>query len=240
MTPPPSGTIIASFPKAGSTWVRFIIANLYNVLAPEAEAVDFHNIHEIVPELGRPDGRRLFVGMPAVWKTHDEWRKGFDRVVLVVRNPWDTLSSFHHYMNGEWGKPATLESVITSRRHGAKAVVHHAASYFTRCPDLLVLTYEALHASPRAEVARLAGFLGLEPTVDQLLAAIDASSFDSMRTSEAEKGRKYGGSGFRFMRQGAVGAGFAAISAAPALDRHVRRELAKCPPLHELYGEFHA
>ncbi len=240
MTPPAPHTILASFPKAGSTWVRFIIANLFNTLAPEVEAVDFHNIHEIVPELGRPDGRRLFGGMPAVWKTHDEWRKGFDRVVLVVRNPWDTLSSCHHYINGEWGKPATLESVVTSGRHGAAAVVHHAASYFSRCPDLLLLTYEELHARPRDEVARLAGFLGLEPTADQLRAAIEGSSFDAMRTSEVEKGRRYGGSGFRFMREGAVGAGFTAISAEPALDRHVRRELAKCPRLHGLYGEFPA
>ncbi|MEX0671503.1 MAG: sulfotransferase domain-containing protein [Pirellulales bacterium] len=240
MTPPPAGTIVASFPKAGSTWVRFIIGNLFNALHPEVEAVDFHNVHGIVPEIGRPDDRRLFLGMPAAWKTHDEWRKEFTRAVLVVRNPWDTLFSYYQYVSGEQGKLTTLESVITSGKRGAAAVVHHAASYLSRCPELLVLTYEALHASPREEVARLAGFLGLEPTADQLRAAIDASSFNAMLSSEVEKGRKYGGSGFRFMRQGAVGAGFAAISVDPGLDRHIRRELAKCPPLHELYGEFHA
>ena len=64
MTPPPSGTIVASFPKAGSTWVRFIIGNLFNALHAEVEAVDFHNVHGIVPEIGRSDDRRLFLGMP--------------------------------------------------------------------------------------------------------------------------------------------------------------------------------
>lgn len=231
------GTVLASYPKAGSTWVRFLIANLFNEVSAEVEAVDFHNVHEIVPEIGRGAGRRLFPGQPAVWKTHDEWQKGFDRSVLVLRNPWDTLLSFHHYMTGEWGRDVSLADVVTGR-HGAAAVVRHAASYLDRCGDLLVLTYEALHATPRPEARRLAEFLGLEVADDQVAAAVAASSFEAMRESEATKGRRYGGSGFRFMRRGAVGEGYATISLEPALDRLIRRELAKCPALNELYADF--
>lgn len=238
MSRPPAGTIVASFPKSGSTWVRFLVANLYNQIAPEVAAVDFHNVHEIVPEIGRPDDRRLFLGQPAVWKTHDEWRRAFQKVVLVLRNPWDTLLSLQHYMTGEWGRPATLADVVTSRRHGASAVVRHAASYLDHCPDLLVLTYEALHADPRPEVRRLADFLGLAATDAQVAAAAVASSFEAMRESEATKGRKYGSAAFRFMRQGAVGAGCAAIAVDPALDRHVRCALATCPALHDRYAAF--
>ena len=238
MNRPPAGTIIASFPKAGSTWVRFLVGNLFNQLAPEVDAVDFHNVHEIVPEIGRPDDRRLFLQLPAVWKTHDPWRKEFGRVVLVLRNPWDTLVSYQHYMAGEWGRDVTLADVVTSTKHGAAAVVRHAASYLDHCPELLVLTYEALHAAPAAELRRLAAFLGLDATADQVAAAVAASSFEAMRQSEETKGRRYGGSGFRFMREGAVGAGYAAIAADPALDRHVRRELAKCPALHDRYAAF--
>jgi hypothetical protein len=237
MATSPGGTVIASYPKSGSTWVRFLVANLFNQVSPEVDAVDFHNVHEIVPEIGRGDGRRLFAGLPAVWKTHDEWRHGLDRVVLVLRNPWDTLLSFHHYMKGEWGREVSLADLVTGR-HGAAAVVRHAASYLEGCPELFVLTYEALHATPRPEARRLAEFLGLEVADDQIAAAVAASSFDSMRESEATKGRKYGGTGFRFMRRGAVGEGYATISLDPPLDRHIRRELAACPPLDELYGTF--
>lgn len=238
MSHPPAGTIVASFPKSGSTWVRFLVGNLYNQLAPEVAAIDFHNVHEVVPEISRPEDRRLFLAQPAVWKTHDEWRKAFSRVVLVLRNPWDTLLSYQHYMTGEWGRETTLADVVTSSKHGAAAVVRHAASYLEHCPDLLVLTYEALHAAPRPEVRRLADFLGLAASDGQVAAAAAASSFDAMRESEATKGRRYGSSGFRFMRQGAVGEGYAAISLEPALDRHVRRELARCPALNERYANF--
>lgn len=237
MANPSLGTVIASYPKSGSTWVRFLVANLFNQVSREVEAVDFHNVHEIVPELSRGDGRQLFAGLPAVWKTHDEWRKDFGRVVLVLRNPWDTLLSFHHYMTGEWGRDVSLADVVTGR-HGAAAVVRHAASYLDRCPDLFVLTYESLHATPRPEARRLAEFLGLPVADDQVAAAVAASSFDAMRESEVTKGRKYGGTGFRFMRRGAVGEGYATIALDPALDRHVRRELAACPALEELYGGF--
>ena len=143
MSVSPPGTIVASFPKSGSTWVRFLVANLFNQVVPEVDGVDFHNIHEIVPEIGRPDDRRRFLGLPPVWKTHDEWRKGFDRVVLVLRNPWDTLFSYWHYINGEQGRKVTLAEVVNGSRHGAAAVVRHAASYLDRCPGLLVLNYEA-------------------------------------------------------------------------------------------------
>lgn len=238
MSRPPAGTVVASFPKSGSTWVRFLVANLFNQIAPEVAAIDFHNVHAIVPEIDRPEDRRLFLAQPAVWKTHDEWRRGFQRVVLVLRNPWDTLLSYQHYMAGEWGREARLADVVTSGKHGAAAVVRHAASYLEHSSDLLVLTYEALHATPRPEVRRLADFLGLAVTDDQVAAAAAASSFDAMRESEATKGRKYGSTGFRFMRQGAVGEGYAAISLDPALDRHVRRELAKCPELNDRYAAF--
>ena len=236
MSVSPPGTIVASFPKSGSTWVRFLVANLFNQVVPEVDGVDFHNIHEIVPEIGRPDDRRRFLGLPPVWKTHDEWRKGFDRVVLVLRNPWDTLFSYWHYINGEQGRKVTLAEVVNGSRHGAAAVVRHAASYLDRCPGLLVLTYEALHATPEPEARRLADFLGLQAGDDLVAAAVSSSSFETMRESEETRGRKYGGSGFRFMRQGAVGEGYAAISLDPRLDGHVRRELARCPALHDLYG----
>jgi len=232
------GIVVASFPKAGSTWVRFLIANLFNQVAPEIEAVDFHSIHDIVPEIGRPDARRHFSSMPPVWKTHDPWQRSFDRVVLVLRNPWDTLYSYYHYLTGEHGRTVTLRDVVTDGRHGAAAVVRHAASYLGRCHDLLVIAYEDLHAVPQPEVRRLAEFLGVAATDRQVTEAVNASSFQSMQASECSKGRRYGGGSFRFMRHGAVGEGYAAIALEPGLDRHVRRELARCPALEARYAGF--
>ena len=69
-------------------------------------------------------------------------------------------------------------------------------------------------------------------------AAAQARLFTAFEQADNSMTRKYGGTGFRFMRQGAVGEGYAAISLDPALDRHVRRELAKCPALDDLYATF--
>lgn len=230
--------VIASFPKAGSTWVRFLVANLFSRLQPAVGTVDFHTVHEIVPEIGLADCPRRFDGLPQVWKTHDTWARASGRVVLVLRNPWDTLFSYFHYLTGERGKATSLGEVVTSSRFGARALVRHAASYLGSSAELLVVTYEELHARPEPAVRRLAEFLKLDATDEQIAATVSSSSFGSMQESEAVKGRKYGGSGFRFMRRGAIGEGYAAIVLEPRLDRHIRRELARCPSLQARFAAF--
>ena len=43
---------LSSFPRSGNTWVRFLIANVYNNIKKRYDEIDFFNIHEIVPEYG--------------------------------------------------------------------------------------------------------------------------------------------------------------------------------------------
>jgi hypothetical protein len=44
--------LIASYPRSGSTWVRFILSNL---LHPE-ESHDFDSVNQIIPDIGDPQG----------------------------------------------------------------------------------------------------------------------------------------------------------------------------------------
>ena len=48
-------------------------------------------------------------------------------------------------------------------------------------------------------------------TKDQIITAINKSSFKSLREIELSKGRKYGNKDFLFMRQGKVGEGLTKI-----------------------------
>ncbi|MCI0471819.1 MAG: sulfotransferase domain-containing protein, partial [Candidatus Aminicenantes bacterium] len=84
---------LASFPRAGSTWVRFLIANVFNYEKKAFPEIDFFNIHEIVPEYGKSD-KFLFADCPKIFKTHEPYQAVFQDTILILRDPFDTLYSY--------------------------------------------------------------------------------------------------------------------------------------------------
>ena len=44
---------LASFPKSGSTWLRYILGNIYNMLEPDVDEINFHSMHSVIPNLDR-------------------------------------------------------------------------------------------------------------------------------------------------------------------------------------------
>jgi len=45
--------LAASFPKSGSTWMRFILANIARTTGGHDEETGFHTIHRFCPEIAR-------------------------------------------------------------------------------------------------------------------------------------------------------------------------------------------
>lgn len=71
---------------------------------------------------------------------------------------------------------------------------------------VLILRYEDLAADPLRPLTMLAHFLGLQPSEEQLKAAIAKSSFSELRRQEAENGfRERPQTTQAFFRQGAAG-----------------------------------
>lgn len=226
---------LTSFPKSGNTWVRFLIGNIYNQLKNEFGEVDFHNIHSIIPEFEPKVKKPYFSDLPHIFKTHELHSTAFNNSVLIVRNPYDALFSYYHYLNGENISEISLPELIFHESYGIHGIVAHTNSYVRKCDNLLIVTYERLLDNTQKELNRICRFLKLEVPEHHLLKAIENSSFSSMRRIEVKKGRKFAKSDFLFTRSGKIGEGVRRIKKLPDIFNYIQKEILRSPILEFLY-----
>ena len=102
--------ILASYPKSGNTWLRFILSHLYSVGNVE---VSFETIEQLIPGVVKP-WKRLFIKQmldPPVFKSHSHYVESNShcRNIYIVRDPRDVylfLSSFSGWSHGS--KPFSM------------------------------------------------------------------------------------------------------------------------------------
>jgi hypothetical protein len=185
-------TFVVSYPKSGNTWIRFLIGNIYH----RSETITFSNIEEKVPDIYHHSDRSLLkLPRPRILKSHESYDARYPRVIYVVRDPRDVVVSYYHYLikmraidesypmgrfveqfiAGEWDWCGSWRGNVESWLQGSSAN-----------DDFLLLRYEDMLSSTFEAVERIALFLGKELSEQDIQLAIDASSFDRMRSLEQE------------------------------------------------------
>jgi len=227
---------IASYPKSGNTWVRFMLCNLLFGRQESAAALGTlaPDIHEITPE--------ALTAHAGLVKTHFAYSAALpaaDRTaaaIYVVRHPADVLVSNYYYAQRSAG--AASESRVDFDRYvdrfvecggdprwrqfGMGSWEENVRSWIGARGEIRVLAirYEDLSADPRKIGGLLAKYLRSASTGQEIDAAVANSSFARMRELEDAdiQAQRVGifykpylqaaiDSGRRFMRSGAVGDG---------------------------------
>lgn len=196
-------TFIVSYPKSGNTWVRFLLAN---ALYPEAE-VDFHSIHELVPEVGEEDKRRSGLPLPRLLKSHAPYQPDYPRVIYILRDGRDVYTSYYHYRAPDLSNDTTFESFLRGS-HWPTRWGEHVKGWLDAADStdsIMVVRFEDLKEDSASELKRMLSFLGKESiSEEQIHRAAKASSFENMRRLEREKGRR-NEKVERFVRKGEAG-----------------------------------
>lgn len=222
---------IASYPKSGNTWARFLLANmLFGDVKVSAD------IEAMVPDVHRGEEIKAHyhVGATVFLKTH--WalqdkmpqRETTAAAIHIVRHPLDVLRSHIDYMglaDDASKRGLFIDAFIASggvpawQKRGYGSWISHLHSWYGARGSFPVLNmkYEDMKADPAAAVGRLATFFQRELDAAEIARIVDASSFERMReleTAEIESGAdgffqtERGHSSdpnFRFMRAGSVG-----------------------------------
>jgi hypothetical protein len=204
----PRDVIVASYPRSGSTWVRFLLANL--LLAPDGPPVDFHSLGELVPDLHLPEHWPAVRSAhpPRLLKTHDLPARRFRRAIYVLRDGRDVAVSHYLYLRHLRRFDGSFLAFLESRKLGPARWARHAMRWLRPSGRrrLLTVRYEDLVDEPARELRRMAEFAELPhgPVVTDW--AVRHSTFDAMRRLQETSGRPHDNAeGFVHVRRGAVG-----------------------------------
>ncbi|WP_298815768.1 sulfotransferase domain-containing protein [Chloroflexus sp.] len=184
--PQPDFYYLASFPKSGNTWVRFLLANLL-----AGEELTLKGFGRFVPD-SHIKGDLAYMADPSTpfnqmrprfVKTHLHYRSIFRRAIYIARDGRDAMTSYYHWRNKRSDKPVTLTEIIVGDIYWGRWSDHVLGWLSSDC-ELLVVKYEDLYADTAAQVRRILAFCGMQASDEQIAAAVAASSFDRMRAKE--------------------------------------------------------
>jgi len=232
---------IASYPKSGNTWVRFLACNL--VFGPVHSAAE---LARLVPDVHELTGACEIHGPRVLMKTHFPYSPRLPlatrtaAAVYIVRHPADVMLSNFHYARrrgaASWEQTFEryLESYIGARGDprwlelGMGSWEENVRSWMSPERDFPIMRvrYEDLLDDGLKLARSLREFLGLARTDEQIGRAAAAASFERLREIEEAdiRAQRVGifykpylrpgiEAGVRFMRAGRSGEGARALSA---------------------------
>lgn len=196
---------IASYPRSGNTWVRFLIASLLT-----RETVHFRNIDRFVPDLHKKWWVSAVKGRPRFIKSHIPCYEHYPKSVYIVRDGRDALVSFFHYHAERRNFKGSFSEFVkkeASEQFGTWAAhVSNALQFASDHPSrMLIVRYEDLLAAPLEEIKKIASFCGLPAGQRELERAVERCSFKELRRVEQKHGPETPGSRKNFFREGRSG-----------------------------------
>lgn len=202
---------LASFPRVGSTWVRFVLCNLISLSELDGREVDFHFLDATMPALGESNLLATWQirTVPRFVKTHQSYHLLLfaipRRAVYIIRDPRDVMVSYYHFLQTHALETfsRSFTQFIRHPRYGLRACIKH---YLSWEPHVTVLIrYEALREDPQAEFRKMFSSLQIPVHNDLLWSSVERSSFEKVRSFETTSGlsRQHNTKAeFRFARRG--------------------------------------
>lgn len=194
---------LASYPRSGNTWLRFLLQAYVNAgeidgMRLSAEIPDIHNgIAAINPDASDP----LLVKTHFMWSPQHPFADKTRGFIYILRHPKDVLLSFLNYRKLSGMIP--VDSPEEDRRYAmlfCRALgdfgwtqqfgswPRHIASWLMKpTHPVAVVRYENLLAAPDQELKPVLRLLGIPIDDGRLLRAIETCRFSKLREMEKEE-----------------------------------------------------
>ena len=199
---------IHSIPKSGVTWCLLLIANYWARSSGRTEPVDFDvlNSDYILHSIDKNARnykfhkwllhRKTFIDNAHSIETLIHSHKpvpdlSFKKSLLLFRNPYDFVLSYHKYLVTARGDSAPLEKRIKVYLDEYASLIRFQSKLSQeRCSDALILPYETLKMRTSETLVSILRHFGVTCISDELVAdAIRASSVRQVKKFEAEGGQ---------------------------------------------------
>ncbi len=186
-TPTAPRIALASYPRSGNTWVRFLLE------AATGERCGSVYADRIMPR----DSEGLVI------KTHELDAGSYASAIHLVRNPFDAIESYFHWRRDIGGDRRT-----EWREHVAQCVEgweRHTAYWLATPLPCRRIRYEDLHASPDEVLRGLLAWLERPVDAAAIATAVAAANLSALRDLHPTLGT-------HFFRRGEIGASHAAFT----------------------------
>ncbi len=177
--PRPDDVFLVSYPRSGNTWVRYLLANL---LEPHGEW-HIENIGTIIPDIHEPWPEAWIARSPRLLKSHYPYRREYHKVLYLYRDGRDVAISYHHFLSKLHNDQRDFDAFFVDFLRGRVpygAWHEHIASWLFSPQEtafILPVRYYALYHNTAQELQRIGDFLGYHWETDEILTAIQKSSF---------------------------------------------------------------
>lgn len=206
----PTDTMIASYPRSGNTWLRFLLCDV--LLQQRGMKTDTTlPVHpdRLIPDLDRGDrlpAEHFSAETSRCIKTHLGWNDAFRRAVVVFRQPADSLCSYYHFcVLCPQTRHLTADGIDAFCLAQLDDWSGHLRSYLAASQAkecrVLFLTYEQMKRFPSEALGAACDFVGLDVNQGHILRAVSNHVFE--RHTSQEKACSQ--TGEKFFRRGEIG-----------------------------------
>jgi hypothetical protein len=208
----PEDVLIASYPRSGSTWIRFLLTEILM-----QQPAEWPLVNRVIPDAGgHADAPALVSGGGRLIKTHDRFVGPCRRAVYIVRDVRDVVLSEYRWELRDGVQRTLDEQIDLTLASGTPMslfgswrdhVTYWLGTEAARRGDLLVVKFEEFRRDPRAKLDEVLRFLGVDAEESYIEAAIRNNSVERMREREGRAvnaGISGGDPSYPWIGQGAV------------------------------------
>lgn len=202
-----SDVFTASYPRSGSTWLRFLLAE---ILAGQSSG--FKGVNLLSPDVGEHAGAQpLLSGGGRLIKTHELYRPSYKKAIYLARDPRDVLFSEYAYEKAlgviDEDFDAFLEAFLRKRVNPFGLWTDHVNTWLdaadsNRC-ELHVVRFEDMRRDTERCLKQMMEFLNVAVEQGAIRKAIENNSLDQMKAKEKITPQRASAKG-RFIGSGSV------------------------------------
>jgi estrone sulfotransferase len=191
-----SDIFIVTYPRSGTTWLGFMLANLLKGKTDELLTLRESSFGKYVPTVGpEPKGNVVskfaMLPDPRYFRTHSLFNASFPNVIYLLRDPRDVMVSYFHFCkltNPDFNL-AMKEFIIREDFMICGWDVHVSGWLLENTPkSLLMVKYEEILSDAVTVLRKIADYSKLECQESDLIRVSSASEFGKMRSLENKFG----------------------------------------------------
>jgi hypothetical protein len=181
----PKDIFIVAYPKSGITWFQELIAAVLYGVSPEFCPARL--VSDLIPDVHLKQVYQRYQ-TPMFFKSHHLPRPEYRRVIYIMRDGRDVMTSYYHYLQALTGNSMDFLKMVGCGGQLYPCQWHeHVKAWRENRFRAAILTvkYEDLHADILGEMRRVCEFVGIERNPEHILRFARETEFEKMQRKEA-------------------------------------------------------